>query len=82
MAKGLALFKYLNLPVFFISFLIGMVGVFLTDPFKRKVYIYPSPDNIESIQYTDKTGACFEYEQQVVQCPSEKNATTKIRPQV
>lgn len=80
MAKGLAFFKNLYLPAFFVSFFIGIIGVLLTDPFKRKVYIYPSPDNIGNVQYSDKTGACFEYQQKEVKCPSEN--TTKIKPQV
>ena len=81
MAKGmLSIFKYLNLPAFFISFIVGIIGVYLTDPFKRKVYIYPTPDNIDLVQYTDKTGACFEYEQKQVQCPNGE--TVKLRPQV
>jgi len=74
------LFKYINLPVFFLSFFVGMIGVWYSDPFKRKVYIYPSPDNVDIIQYKDKTGACFVYEETQVKCPN--NSTTKIRAQV
>lgn len=84
MAKGMTLFRYLNLSAFFLSFVLGMIGVWYTDPFKRKVYIYPSPDNLPLVQYTDKTGACFEYEQALVSCPSASSdeKTTKIQPQV
>lgn len=80
MAKELGLTKYINLPVFFLSFFVGMIGVWYSDPFKRKVYIYPSPDNVDILQYKDKTGACFVYEEKQVKCPN--NRTTKIRAQV
>ena len=84
MARSMSLFRYLNLPAFFLSFVVGMIGVWYTDPFKRKVYIYPSPDNLHLVQYTDKTGACFEYEQSLVSCPTDSSGekTTKIQPQV
>jgi len=78
--QGLGLFKYINIPVFFLSFFVGMIGVWYSDPFKRKVYIYPSPDNVDILQYKDKTGACFVYEEKQVKCPN--NSTTKIRAQV
>ena len=77
--KEFSILKYINLPAFFISLAIGMFCVFMTDPFKRKVYIYPSPDNVDVLQYKDKTGACFVYEQTSVDCPAK---TTKIKAQV
>lgn len=79
MATKEGLFKYINLPAFFLSFIVGMIGVWYSDPFKRKVYIYPSPDNIDILQYKDKTGACFVYEEKQVKCP---NNATKIKAQV
>jgi hypothetical protein len=77
--KDFAITKYINLPVFFISVAIGIFVVCMTDPFQRKVYLYPSPDNIDVLQYKDKTGACFVYEQTAVDCPAK---TTKIKAQV
>jgi hypothetical protein len=90
--------KYVNIPVFLVSLAVGLIGVYLSDPFKRKVYLYPSPDNVDILQYKDKTGACFVYEQRQVKCPSggdtgvvnangkpESGATNgpiKVRPQV
>ena len=53
--KGFSVLKYINLPVFFVSLAIGLIGVYMSDPFKRKVYIYPSPDNVDILQYKDKT---------------------------
>jgi hypothetical protein len=77
--KDFAITKYINLPVFFFSVAIGIFVVCMTDPFQRKVYLYPSPDNIDILQYKDKTGACFVYEQTAVDCPAK---TTKIKAQV
>jgi hypothetical protein len=74
-----SLTKYINIPVFFLSLAIGLIGVYMSDPFKRKVYLYPSPDNVDILQYKDKTGACFVYEQTPVECPAK---TTKIKAQV
>jgi hypothetical protein len=77
--KDFSILKYINLPVFFVSLAVGLIGVYMSDPFKRKVYLYPSPDNVDILQYKDKTGACFAYEQRAVECPAK---TVKIQAQV
>jgi hypothetical protein len=41
------------------------------DDKKRVIYVYPKPDNVDSIQYKDSTGTCFDVVQQKVKCGSD-----------
>ena len=56
-------FKYINFPVFIISLVIGMYAVYITLPDSRKIYVFPTPENIDLLQYRDKTNTCFSLSQ-------------------
>lgn len=63
--------KYINLTVFILSFALGIFAVYVTLPDERKVIVYPSPDNIDYIQYQDKAGNCFKVKQTKTKCKDE-----------
>ena len=65
------------MPVFLISFAVGLFFVYLSQPSPTKIYVYPTPDNINKVQYKDKADNCFQFESQEVRCPSDK---TTIKP--
>jgi hypothetical protein len=71
-------FKYINIPVFIISLVLGMIAVYMTVPDTRMVYVYPTPENIEMLQYRDKTDTCFSFVQKEVKCPKDPNEISKI----
>lgn len=75
------LLKYVNLPVFLISLAIGLFIVYTTLGDSRKIYIYPTPENVDLIQYRDKTGACFGYQQTEIECPSDTSKIAKTQAQ-
>ena len=78
----LKLRKLINIYVFIISIIIGFIGVHLIGNGEmRKIYVYPTPENIDLIQYKDSTGTCFEFEQTNVQCPVDKSHISKIPAQ-
>jgi len=72
--------KYVNIPVFIASFAIGMLFVYLYQPDKRVVYVYPTPESVDLLQYKDATGACFHFKQTEVACPADGNVA-KLPPQ-
>ena len=74
----MGVFKYINIPVFLISLLLGMAAVYLTVPDTRTVYLYPTPENVDMLQYRDKTDSCFAFEQKAVSCPKNKQEISKI----
>ena len=53
--------KYISVPVFIISLTIGLFMVYITNPNKEVVYVYPTPDNVENIIYKDKSSTCWKY---------------------
>jgi hypothetical protein len=36
----------------------------------KKVYVYPTPDNVDKILFKDKTGNCVKYNIQETPCPA------------
>ena len=67
--------KYINIPVFLISFALGVFAVYITVPGKKEIIVYPTPDNASHIQYQDKAGNCFQYRQTKTQCTKDVKKT-------
>jgi hypothetical protein len=63
--------KYINIPAFIVSFAIGILMVYLFEEDKRVIYVYPTPETVDLLQYKDSTGACFHFKQTQVKCPAD-----------
>jgi len=61
--------KFLNLPIFLISLSIGLFVNYITDPNTKTVFVYPTPDNHDKIQYKGKNDTCFSFTPHEVKCP-------------
>jgi len=70
------IFRFISLPVFLISVAIGIFFVYLSQPSPTMIYVYPTPDNVDKVEYKDKADNCFKFESQEVRCPSDR---TKIK---
>lgn len=66
------------MPAFLISLAFGIFAVYIFLPDMRKIYVYPTPENVDILQYRDKTGHCFKFEQKEVSCPKNENDISKI----
>jgi hypothetical protein len=75
-------FKYINFPVFLISLAFGIFAVYITLPDTRKIFVYPTPENVSILQYKDKADTCFTFKQKEVSCPKSENEITRIPAQV
>ena len=64
------------IPIFLVSFVIGMVCVYFSPLEYKTIMVYPSPTNVKKIQYKDKADQCCEFSARLVDCT--KNA--KIIP--
>jgi len=73
--------KFINIYVFLFSFAVGMFVVYTTLGDSRKIYIYPTPENVDLIQYRDKTGTCFGFREVEVECPKDESKISKIPAQ-
>ena len=74
----MGLFKYINFSVFFASLVFGLFAVYMTAPDTRKIYVYPTPENVDILQYRDKSDSCFSFVQKEVTCPTVESLISKI----
>jgi hypothetical protein len=63
------IFKYISLPVFITSFIVGLFFVYFLGPETKTIYIYPSPDNYKDILYKDNADQCFQFTPKETVCP-------------
>jgi len=70
--------NYISVPVFLISFAIGLFFVYVLGPEKKIIYIYPTPENVDKVLFKDKANNCFYFEEEVVECPKDKSKISSI----
>lgn len=63
------MWRFIHWPVFWASFVAGLVGVWLLGPETERVEVYPTPDNVDRLMYRDKANACLRFEERRVPCP-------------
>jgi hypothetical protein len=72
------LLNYISIPVFIISFAIGLFFVYVLGPKMKKVLIYPSPENVDKILFKDNADNCFYFKPVEVSCPTDESKITSI----
>jgi hypothetical protein len=72
------LLKYIHVPVFLFSLAFGLFAVYITMPETRTILVYPTPENVNMLQYRDKTNTCFSVVEQQVKCPMSEKEISKI----
>ena len=65
--------KFIHLPTFIVSLALGLFLVYISQENVRAIFVYPTPDNVGSIQYVDNANNCYEFEKIRVKCPSNNN---------
>ena len=75
------MFKYIDIKIFIISLAIGLFYIYIAEDYKKVIVIYPTPDNIESTQYKDKSNNCFSYNLKEIKCPLDENLIHNIKIQ-
>jgi hypothetical protein len=72
------IFNYISLPVFLVSFAIGIFFVYILGPEMKTVYIYPSPENVDKLLFKDKADNCFYFEEKEVECPRDESLISQL----
>lgn len=72
-----SILKLIHIPTFIISLAIGMFFVYTIGAETNVIYVYPTPDNANKIQYKDENDTCYEYEAMEMKCPADKKKITK-----
>ncbi len=70
--------NYISIPIFLVSFAIGLLFIYALGPEMKKIYIYPSPENVDKVLFKDKADNCFYFEENVVECPKDEKLISKI----
>lgn len=70
--------NYISLPVFLISFAIGLFFIYILGPEKKTIYIYPTPENVDKVLFKDKADNCFYFQEEVVECPKDESLISTI----
>jgi hypothetical protein len=53
------------------AFVVGLLFVWISNPPRERVPVYPTPENAGQVVYADKAGLCYAYEPKPVECPKE-----------
>ena len=69
----------INVRVFILSFLLGLLCVYVSSPPPKEITVYPTDDNNHLFQFRDQVNNCFQLKQNVVKC---SNAAEEIPLQV
>ena len=72
------LLNYISIPIFLISFAVGLFFVYVLGPEIKTIYIYPNPENVDKILFRDKASNCFQFEEEVIECPNDTSLISSI----
>jgi len=70
--------KYISIPVFIVTFAIGVLAVYLWGVDRKVIYVFPTPENASKIQYQDSNDMCYHYDYKRVPCPKDESKISMI----
>ena len=71
------IFKIINLRVFLLSLFLGLIFIYLNDD-RKKINVYPTPSNINKVEYKERAQNCYEYSMEEVKCPSKSSQINHV----
>ena len=65
--------RFINIPVFLISFAVGLFIVYVTSKENKTIVVFPTPENQDAIQFVDKANTCHRFVATEKRCPINKD---------
>lgn len=62
--------KFISIPIFILSFAVGLFFVYISASSNKTIVVYPTPENQHQVQFVDKTETCHRYVATETTCPS------------
>lgn len=70
--------KFFSLKAFILGLMIGLFFIYIIEPKYKKIYVYPTPENINDIQYVDKANNCFSFVANKKECSQDDSNIKNI----
>jgi hypothetical protein len=70
--------KYISFPIFFTSFIIGLIFTYLKQETRTTIYVYPTPDNTDTLLFKDQVDNCYKFSSSEIKCPLMQSSIHKI----
>jgi len=63
--------KFFHAPTFILFLGLGLFLVYISAPAPDIIYVYPTPDNANKLQYKDKGDTCHNFIPEEIECPKD-----------
>lgn len=60
--------EFIDWKYFIFSLALGLLYIYIVEPPMKSIYVFPTPDNVDKIQYVDHTDTCFDFQAHEVAC--------------
>ena len=74
--------KYISIPVFLLSLVVGLFFIYVLGPEVKTVMVYPTPENIDKILFKDKGDNCYSFTKTEIDCPSDESLISSFPIQI
>ena len=70
--------NYISIPIFLVSFIVGLLFIYLLGPDTKNIYIYPTPENVDKVLFKDNANTCFYFDPKIIECPKDENLISSV----
>ena len=63
--------EFIDWRIFIISLAIGLLFTYLIKPNMKTIYVFPTPENVDKIQYVDHVDNCFDFKPVETKCDED-----------
>tara|TARA_B110000014_G_C19890037_1_gene460516 strand:- start:462 stop:692 length:231 start_codon:yes stop_codon:yes gene_type:complete len=70
--------RFINPVAFIVGLSVGLLFVYLSAPAHNVIMVYPTPENVDKLQYRDKAGVCFRFSPVETNCPNDASKIKHI----